>query len=769
MNPHGRRRAMTLRRTLVGGIITAAMLGAVALAWATRASLAPLPDALVAAGPAGTAPPRILDRDGETLTTSYTGGFNVHDQVPLHAVPKRLRDAFILAEDKRFATHRGVDWRARFAAVVANIANLETVRGASTITEQAVRMLHPRPRTLWSRWVEGFDAMRLERRFSKAQILEFYLNQVPYASNRRGVVQAARHYFSRDLETLSLHEMLTLAVLVRAPSRLDPFRHAGAADGAVARLADRMRDAGQLDDATHARLRSSRLQLHAARLDVVAPHFVRHARAEAEALGLGHGRVVSTLDGRLQTVVQGLLDRRVAQLEGQGALHGAVLVADHEAGEVLAWVVAGGAQSPPRSHIDAVTTPRQPGSALKPLLYALALDSGMNAADLLLDAPLVEMMSGGLHSYRNYSGRFYGPVTLREALGNSLNIPALRTLQQVGAERFLAALSDLGFAGLTAHPDVYGDGIALGNGAVTLLELVEAYAALAQHGAYRPLSILRDDPRARPARAVFTPEAASIIADILADPDARALEFGRDSVLALPHETAVKTGTSSDFRDAWAVGFDHRYVVGVWLGDLDQRPTDGITGSTGPALLLRSVFAELTRHTPGRPLYRAPTLTRRSVCVPRAGVPDAGCVTREEWFMPQHAPSTAEGALDAAFVANPSVSATDATPVSAASAAALEPAAPSVAQEGVRFRQPTPGLRLAYDPRVPAASQAFELRLDGVDPRDHVVWEIDGETFEGVGPTWLWPVSRGEHRVGAAVYRGGVLFATTGEVPFIVK
>src|SRR5690606_19235932 len=174
----------------------------------------------------------------------------------------------------------------------------------------------------------------------------------------------------------------------------------------------------------------------------------------------------------------------------------------------------------------------------------------------------------------------------------------------------------------------------LGNGEVTLLELVEAYAALAYGGAYRPLRVLRDDPSATAAEPVFSPEAASIVADILSDADARALEFGRDSVLAFPTQTAVKTGTSSDFRDAWAVGFNHRYVAGVWIGDLDQRPTDGVSGSTGPALALRAVFAELARDRPGRALFVSPRLARRSVYVPRPGTAGDACAERQEWFMP---------------------------------------------------------------------------------------------------------------------------------------
>src|SRR5690606_10705143 len=518
-----------------------------------------------------------------------------------------------------------------------------------------------------------------------------------------------------------------------------------------ARLAERLPESGVLDAAERERVLGTPLELASPRLPVFAPHFVRHARREAGRLALDRRTIVSTLDGRLQSTVQRLLDRRIEHLSTRGAGHGAVLVADHVTGEVLAWVVAGGGSETPATHIDAVLTRRQPGSALKPLLYALAFDSGLGPADIVVDAPLTEMMPGGLHSYRNYSGHFYGPVTLRDALGNSLNIPAVKVLQRVGAARYLDTLRALGFDSLTEHPDFYGDGLALGNGEVSLLELVEAYAALARGGAYRPLRVLRDDLSPAATRPVFSPEAASIVADILSDPDARALEFGRDSVLAFPVQTAVKTGTSSDFRDAWAVGFDHRHVVGVWIGDLDQRPTDGITGSTGPALVLRAVFAELTHGTPSRPLYVSPKLARRAVCVPSPGTPGEGCVERQEWFVSE----------DAAKQAAPAGASENGAKHFASNV--LDSAA------RIRFRQPTPGLRLAYDPRLPADAQAFEFRLDGVLSTDRVEWTIDGETEIDVGPTRLWPVRRGEHRVSARVLRDGVPIADVGEVTFVVK
>jgi penicillin-binding protein 1C len=496
-----------------------------------------------------------------------------------------------------------------------------------------------------------------------------------------------------------------------------------------------------LSDAERDELLATPFALEAPRLAVSAPHFVQHARAEHARSERVATRVTTTLDGRLQAKVQGMLDERLSYLGAQRVANGAVLAADHATGEVLAWVVAGGGgEDGPTSHIDAVTTPRQPGSSLKPFLYALALDRGWSAAEIIDDAPLKESTSGGLHSYENYSRRFYGPVTLRDALGNSLNIPALKTLQHVGSEAYLARLHELGFSSLEKHPDFYGDGIALGSGAVTLFELVQAYATLANAGQFRPLSTLLHVSAAQARPQVFSAEAASLIANILADGDARALEFGRDSVLALPLQTAVKTGTSSDFRDAWAVGFNYRYVVGVWMGNLDQTPTDGVTGSVGPALLLRGVLTELTRGQETRPLYLSKELTRRDVCVPLP--PTNGlteCVRRAEWFMPGTSPE-------------------------------LRPASGSAhAAPPIRMSQPTNGLQIAFDPRLPAESQMFEFLIKGAAPTDRVLWVVDGRAFSSDDPAYRWRVQRGEHRVAASVWCRGDLVAELPEVAFNVK
>lgn len=723
----------------------------VLLAAATLLGMRPLP-ARLTPDPGDLRRAQVRDRRGIPLSVTYENAWNLHDAIALSEIPPLLRQAFIVAEDRRFYAHHGPDWQARLHALWQNLRARRAVRGASTISEQTVRMLHPRPRTLWSRWLEGFEAAALERRFAKDQILEFYLNQVPYAGQRRGVVQAARAWFDRDLSTLAPAEMLTLAVMVRSPTRLDPRRGGDDLHRRVAHLAERLQADGLLEGLDPATLAAARLELRPPAPPVAAGHFIRFVTGRSDVAALVRsGRLDTTLDASLQGRIQTILDTRLRDLQARQAGDGAVLVLDRASGEIVAWVNGGG-DSPQAegSMIDAILTPRQPGSALKPFLYAQALESGWSAATLIDDAPLSGAVGAGLHTFRNYSRRFYGPLRLRECLGNSLNIPAVRTIDFVGPERFLGLLHRLGFAGLTRDPDFYGLGLALGNGEVSLLELTRAYAVLANAGISRPVSAVRgESPRAAPQR-LFSAESSSLIADILSDPEARRREFGQGSLLGLPLQTAVKTGTSTDYRDAWAVGFNHRFVVGVWMGNLDRRPMREVTGALGPALVLRSVFAELNRGGEGAPLYLSPRLVARPICAESGGSPRPDCPAGREWFLPEQVPSPCP---------------LDHLRQSAAPAGSARSA-------GCVLQQPTPGLQLAMDPRIPDRLEAFAFELAGGPSPQRVEWLVDGRVAGSTGPgerRWLWPLQRGSHTTQARVTTIGGATLTTAVVDFVVK
>lgn len=724
----------------------AIVLAAVTLALATWVGYRP-PPARLAAEADGTASPQYLDRNGQPLTVTFRHDWNLTDQKSLHDIPPLLRAAFIHAEDRRFFEHGGVDWRARAGALAQNLRNLRAVRGASTITEQVVRLWQPRPRTLWSRWLEGFEAGAFESRFAKAAILEFYLNQVPYARQRRGVAQAARDYFDRDLDTLNAKEMLALAVLVRAPTRFDPQRAPRVLDAAIARLGKRLDAAGLLTDADRAALAGPPFDLRRGELPPVASHFVQHLRSRG--LAAGQARVATTLDAGLQARAQALLDGRVRDLAERGADDGAILVVDHVSNEVLVWVNAGAFSAERGSQIDLVTSPRQPGSTLKPFLYGLALERGWTAATIIDDSPLARPVGRGLHDVHNYSRQYYGPLRLRDALGNSLNVPAMRAAEFVGHDKLLARLRAAGFTSLTQHPDHYGDGLALGNGEVSLLELVQGYATLARGGIWRPLRLLRDEPISGEARRVYREEDATLIAHILSDPQARMLEF-RGSLLQLPVQTAVKTGTSTDYRDAWAVGFNDRYTVGIWMGNLDRQPMREITGSTGPALVLRSVFAELNRHRETQALYLSASLQPLRICRVTGLRARPDCPSLTEWFLPKQSPA----------------------PVCQHKHGSHDTQSILAGNSPVKLLQPTPGLEIALDPRIPPAQQAFAFKLDTYAEPQKTEWLLNGKRI-AVGKTGerehLWPLARGTHLVQARVWLPGQKAVTTEEVRFVVK
>ncbi len=724
----------------------------------TRQDMLPVADTLNVSG-STISKPQLLDRRLSPITITYKNHWNMHDNVPLHQVPEFLQQAFIYSEDQRFYKHNGADWTARFHAVLQNISAMTKVRGASTISEQTIKMLHPRPRTIWTRWLEGFEAQQLEQRFSKNEILEFYLNQVPYSAQRRGVVQAAKYYFDRDLDTLNQQEMLTLAVMVRAPSRLDPLKNSEAAKPAVARLVKLINQHASDNEIKIADEKISESNQHSeySKLNSLSINKNHQVRASHFAKYIYENNknnthtIHTTIDLNLQAETQKILETRLNDIKEKNVKNGAVLIVDHSNNEILSWVVAGDSLTEyPGGAIDAVITPRQPGSTLKPLLYTIALEQVLTAATLIDDSPLRESVGVGMHTYHNYSRLHYGPISIREALGNSLNIPAIKTLQLIGTENFLKILNNLGIKSLDQHPDIYGDGLALGNGEITLYELVQAYTTLARHGQFMPLRSTHQyakDQNTHSKKRVFNKESSSLIANILSDKSARTREFGRGGLLNFPIQTAVKTGTSNDYRDSWAVGFNHKYTVGVWMGNMDRSSTKKVTGSVGPAYVLRSIFAELNQHQDSKALYLSPKLVKETVCKETGHAPIKSSITEQkctpfnEWFIPGTLPKP-----DQKLAHNPS---SQSIPI--------------------RIQQPSPNLQMAMDPRIPDDKEQFKFTLNQTHEDIKVKWFLDEQLLaETTEASYEWALERGQHRLRAEVVLGDELVETV-VVGFLVK
>jgi penicillin-binding protein 1C len=307
----------------------------------------------------------------------------------------------------------------------------------------------------------------------------------------------------------------------------------------------------------------------------------------------------------------------------------------------------------------------------------------------------------------------------------------------VGEDAFMERLHLLGVSSLTQHPDYYGDGLALGNGEVSLYEMAQAYTVLARQGRFQALTVLADDAGPRPEAVVFTPAVATLIGNIMADPDARMLEFGR--ALQFPVDTAIKTGTSTDYRDAWAIAFDYRHTVAVWMGNLDGSATDGVTGAVGPAMVLRSMFSELNRNQDTQALTLSRDLVRADICRRDGLLADNVCESTAEWFIPGTVPPRTG------------------SPANAASAS-------------YRLLQPTAGLLVAHDPRIPVDLEALPMQIAPVAGLQRVEWYVDGKLATSTTrPSYPWPLQHGTHSVHAKVWTASADAHDTEEIRFHVN
>ncbi|MBS7777122.1 penicillin-binding protein 1C [Acidovorax sp. CCYZU-2555] len=703
----------------------------------------------------------VLSREGEVLQRLRTdASVRRGEWVALQDISPALRNALVLSEDQRFFEHSGVDWSAVSAAAWGRLWHQRT-RGASTITMQLAGLVDgdwrrgPGGRTLVQKVGQTVAAQVLDRRWRKDQILEAYLNMVPFRGELVGIDALARTLFGKAAHGLDAREAAIAAVLVRAPNAA-PQRVAQRACALLEKLQARKVDCGALQLFTESSLQQR--QWPAA--EGVAPHFARRVLAQAVQTATESGRtdagqelparLRSTLSAPLQRQAMRSLQQHLRELQGRNVEDGAVLVLDNASGEVLAWVGSSGALSQ-AGEVDGVLALRQPGSTLKPFLYGQALaERRLTAASLIEDSSAHIPTAGGLYIPQNYDRRFKGWVSVRTALAASLNVPAVRTLAMVSPDAFFAQMGALGMP-LRESGSYYGYSLALGSAEVPLLQLTNAYRALANGGCWRPVAGAVHAAARLPAVATpaCTPaldaRAAFIIGDILSDGNARAPTFGTDSVLATRFWTAVKTGTSKDMRDNWAVGWSQHYTVGVWVGNAGGEAMHGVSGSSGAAPiwaeLMGQLHAQRSSRAPQPPAASAkqPALLRADVRYgpdPATGEPLAAA--RSEWFLP--------GTQQTLF--------------------ALEQgAAPQLAAAAQgRIARPAPGTIVALDPDIPPDRQRlqFAARLAAGDARA-LRWWLDGkEVARGAHWAWLpWP---GRHRMELRDAKGAVLDTVAFEV-----
>jgi penicillin-binding protein 1C len=766
---------------------------------------------------------RVVSRSGRMLRDVRADDGARARPRPLSAFPPHVRSAVLAAEDRHFYSHVGVDLTAVLRAAASNVWHRRIVSGASTLTMQLARTLRPHKRGIWGKVTEAALAIRIESSLSKDQILEEYLNRVVYGPNLRGYAAASQAYLDTSPESLSVAQGALIAGLPRGPSLYAVTKRPELAKRRRDRVIARMAEAGMIDEGARDRALAEPLVTALDKPAFGAPHLVRAlvsgplpaaqpglaaALADRAALSELH----TTIDSELQRTAEGAVGSAVASLADKHVTAASVVVIDNVTGDVLAWVGSpdfNGAAALGQN--DGVLALRQPGSALKPFVYAEAMTRlGWTGATILPDLELhIPLPGGGDYVPHDYDTKLRGPVRLREALGNSLNVPAVYAIHQLGTQSVLERLRAMGFASLTEDADHYGPALALGDGEVQLLELANAYATLARGGISRPIRVVSSlargdvtqDFAVQPGTRVLDERVAAMLTDILSDKAARMSAFGDQNVLELEFDVAAKTGTSKGYRDNVAVGFTREVTVAVWAGNFDGSPMADVSGITGAGPIFHAVIEAAaqsrTRSRPGSLSLKEDAerlgLARTAICALSGDVATAACPHRIREWLPEgsatHAPtcSTHErlridvrndlraGPGCASAVTNertferwdppydawaqrtgrpiaPTGSSPECPRDESDETAAQDPAAP-------RITFPFHGSRFVIDPERPSALQRLDIRVEPDNGAVEV--RVDGVVLP---KTRSWPLAPGEHTVTA--HHGS---ATSAPVRYTVR
>jgi penicillin-binding protein 1C len=723
-----KRRHGMRRRFMMGlGLVVAIGLGSAAVLFSL-----PLPRERLARYPAAI---ELVDREGTPLRVMLG-----RDDYQLHPVPLARTGAWaglalVAAEDKRFYRHGGIDLRAIARAAGLNVWRRRVVSGASTLTTQVVKMVAPRRRSPVTKLIEATQAVRLEREQTKAAILEQYLNRAPMGGNLYGVQAAARRYFGRDAAALTLGEASLLMGLPQSPSRYRPDRHLERALARREYVLGRMAKLGYITNTQRRAAESQPLRIAAQPNPFLAPHFCdfvlqRHGARLGDGVGeLGDGPLRTTLDPRLQRLAEDAARALTARLNriDTAEIAVAVVILDVADGAVRALVGSADYDHPLFGQVNCAALPRSPGSALKPFAYAMAIDQGYCTPDSMVDDRPRRFRG---YVPENFQRTFRGRVSVRAALVESLNIPALTLVQHVGLDAFAVLLRRAGLNTIDRTAAHYGLSLVLGTGEVTLLDLVNAYACLARGGQYRPYRLL--DQLATGVGAappLVSAEAAYLVADMLSGPERSLAGAGHmgDTVDA---RVAWKTGTSNGHRDAWTIAYNPAYVVGVWVGN----PTGGggarLVGIEHAAPTALRIFRRIYPSGVGPWFARPADLETRRVC------PVSGCVA---------------GPLCPVAVTGDAIrGVSDPTPCRLPHAPSVAPFATAARQPLMTIATPPDGARYELVDELPRERQQLPLKASG---GTGTVWWFVDRRLVGQGAadqTLLWPLERGVHTLACA-------------------
>ena len=550
----------------------------------------------------------LLDRYGNVLHELRTDKSRRRlDWIALSDVSPALQQAVIHAEDKSFYSHAGVDYLAVSVSLFRSLLRQNT-RGASTITMQLASFLAPElqpkktRRSLQQKWQQIIMARELEKKWTKKEIFETYLNLVTFHGELQGVAAASMALFDKQPHGLDQTDAAIMAALIRSPN--------ASSDAVIQRSSQIALSLNWQVNDEELRSRIKKIfwgTNHIAPRTTLAAHVAERLLKDKPK----GSTATCTLDAGLQLFSRDSLASQLLVLKEQNVCDGAVLVLENKTGQVLAYATYS-ADNSTAKYVDGIQAKRQAGSTLKPFLYGLALDQKIiTAASILNDAPLDISVAGGIYQPHNYDQSYRGPVSVRVALASSLNVPAVLTLNLVGTESFLNRLRKMEIKDINESGDYYGPSLALGSADVSLWELTNAYRTLANNGQWSEITLTLDKLRAKNTRTIFSPAAAFIVSDILADREARSSTFGLENSLATKYWSAVKTGTSKDMRDNWCVGYSSRYTVGVWVGNYSGESMWNVSGVSGAAPVWYELMNYLHRHKVGHKMVAPSNVVKK--------------------------------------------------------------------------------------------------------------------------------------------------------------
>lgn len=609
---------------------------------------------------------RIYARDGQTLLYELVDPQGGHrTSVEFDRIPQIVKDATIAVEDANFYEHAGVDVRGVLRALWLNYQHQQIVSGGSTITQQLVRNVllpeeergrdMPESQLYERKLRESILAFRVSQVYSKDDILHLYLNQVYYGAQAYGIEAAAYAYFNKHVWELSEGEATLLAGLPQSPTRMNPFVNMEGAKARQRITIDLMVKNGYLSPKQGEQIFAEPITLQTPTTNIIAPHFVFYVRDMLEKqygpdiVYRGGLRVVTSLDVQWQTQAEQIAQQRIAELQQRNAHNAAVVMLSPE-GEILAMVGSiDYNNSAIGGQVNVATSPRQPGSALKPIVYVAAMQKGWTPATIIWDEYTeFDRPGGGAYIPLNYDNSWHGAQSLRMALANSLNIPAVKALEFAGISSFVHIAIQMGITTFT-DSSRYSLAMALGSNEVRLLDLSVAYNTFRSGGYYHPpLAILKVETNSgevlvkpeetgwkRQVLGKRGEELAFLITDILSDDEARWYMFGRGNVMELPNgiDAAVKTGTSNEWRDSWAVGYTPEVTVGVWVGNNDNTPMHEIAGANGAGTIWRDMMVAFHENRVAQPFAIPKGIVQKEICVGTGTLAHETCpVIAKEYF-----------------------------------------------------------------------------------------------------------------------------------------